>query len=119
MFSSIACLKCAKMNLACVLFMSIPEHSAAQEGPTEIPCAARAPVEYFVSPTGRPTNSGSEAMPWPSVAFAFNYIKGGDIITLLPGTYSEPLIVERSGTAENPTVIRSQRKWEAILKESR
>ncbi len=74
--------------------------------------------EYFVSPSGSPTNSGIETSPWPSVGFALSNAVGGDIITLLPGTYVEPVIVELSGTAEHPTVIRSQRKWEAIIQGS-
>ena len=57
-------------------------------------------------------------MPWPSVAFAFSNIAPGDVITLLPGSYSESVIIELSGTTQNPTVIRSQRKWEAVLKSS-
>lgn len=73
------------------------------------------PVEYFVSPSGNPTNSGSATSPWPSVGFALANATGGDLITLLPGTYAEPVVVELSGTAGQPTVIRSQRKWEAII----
>ena len=74
--------------------------------------------EFFVSPSGRETNAGTESSPWPSVAFALSNAVGGDIITLLPGTYSEPVVVELSGTVESPTVIRSRRKWDAILQGS-
>lgn len=76
------------------------------------------PSEYFVSPAGSPTNSGTETSPWPSVGFALANATGGDLLTLLPGTYPEPVVVELSGTAGQPTVIRSQRKWEAVIQGS-
>ncbi|HLP76332.1 MAG TPA: right-handed parallel beta-helix repeat-containing protein [Candidatus Paceibacterota bacterium] len=75
-------------------------------------------TEYFVSPSGSPSNSGTETSPWPSVGFAFSHATGGDVITLLPGTYGEEIIIELSGTAGNPTTIRSQRKWEAVIQGS-
>lgn len=76
------------------------------------------PSEYFVSPSGSQTNSGTETSPWRSVGFALANATGGDRITLLPGTYVESVVVELSGTAEQPTVIRSQRKWEAVIQNS-
>ena len=74
--------------------------------------------EYFVSPTGNLTNAGTELSPWPSIATALSRSSGGDTITLLPGTYVEAVVIEASGPAGAPTTIRSQRKWEAILKDS-
>jgi hypothetical protein len=79
---------------------------------------AAQPSEYFVSPAGSPTNSGTETSPWSSVGFALNKATGGDVITLLPGSYAEAVVVELSGTAEQPTIIRSQRKWEAVIQGS-
>lgn len=74
--------------------------------------------EYFVSPAGSPTNNGTELSPWPSVDFALSNALGGDVITLLPGIYTAPVVVERSGTIERPTTIRSQRKWAAVIQGS-
>ncbi|HLP78572.1 MAG TPA: right-handed parallel beta-helix repeat-containing protein [Candidatus Paceibacterota bacterium] len=106
------------MKLSLMLYVMVFGGSVARGDPAELPGTVHVRAEYFVSPAGSPTNCGSEAMPWPSVAFAFSNINAGDIVTLLPGTYSEPVVVELSGTAERPTVIRSQRKWEAVLKGS-
>jgi hypothetical protein len=78
--------------------------------------SARIPKEYFVSPGGCETNSGSESAPFSSVAGALSKAEGGDIITLMPGNYAEAIVVELSGTAEFPTTVRSQRKWEAVIK---
>lgn len=74
--------------------------------------------EYFVSPSGSPANTGTETSPWPSVGFALGNANGGDIITLLPGTYREAVVVGLSGTSQRPTVIRSKHKWEAVLQGS-
>ncbi len=106
------------MKLVLILFIATGEHLTAQNRTAELSYEQHAPAEHFVSSLGSPTNSGTEASPWPTVEFAFSHANGGDIITLLPGTYSEAVVVELSGTAEHPTVIRSQRKWEAILKGS-
>jgi len=74
------------------------------------------PTEYFVSPSGCETNRGTEAAPCPSIGAALSRASGGDIITLMPGTYAEAVVVEISGAVGFPTIIRSQRKWEAIIK---
>jgi hypothetical protein len=71
--------------------------------------------EYFVSPAGSEGNDGSESSPWPSVNIALEKVGGGNIITMLPGVYTEQITVERSGPAGFPTTIRSQRKWEALI----
>jgi hypothetical protein len=76
------------------------------------------PREYFVSPSGSETNTGTELSPWPCIGTALNRISAGDIITVMPGTYAEPVSIEISGTTELPIVLRSQRKWEAIIKGS-
>ena len=79
-----------------------------------LPAQSRA-AEYFVSPAGNEGNKGTQASPWPSVNFALSRATGGDTITLLPGSYNESVVVDLSGTAAFPTVIRSQNKWDAIL----
>jgi hypothetical protein len=81
-------------------------------------CPASGYGEYFVAPSGREDNAGSESSPWPSVEFALNRVGGGNTITLLPGDYTEPIIIERSGPNGHPTTIRSLRKWEAILQKT-
>jgi hypothetical protein len=74
--------------------------------------------EYFVSPAGKETNDGSADAPWPSVGFALEKVGGGNTITLLPGAYSDPVTIEYSGLPGRPTVVRSQIKWEAIIRGS-
>jgi len=74
--------------------------------------------EFFVAPSGNVTNPGTAALPWPSISVALSNALGGDIISVLPGTYSEAVVVELSGSPESPTVIRSPLKWDANLKGS-
>jgi len=74
------------------------------------------PREFFVSPAGCDTNSGSEGAPCSRIATVLSRASGGDVITLLPGTYNEAIEIEISGTLQQPTTIRSQGKWGAIIK---
>lgn len=63
-------------------------------------CAAATVVnaaEYFCSPSGNDAASGSRTAPWKTPAKAVNRVKKGDIITLLPGTYSGGIKMNVSG----------------------
>lgn len=79
---------------------------------------SRWPQEFFVSPDGHATNNGTECSPWPSIGFALSHASRGDILTLLPGTYTEAVVVELSGTSQHPTTLRARRKWDAIIRGS-
>lgn len=107
------------MKWLLLLFLAGWECLAAQDPLPSSVGNRKVPREFFVSPAGSTTNSGTESSPWPSVEVAFENASGGDIITLLPGIYSEAIVVELSGTAEFPTILRSRRKWDAIIKGSR
>ncbi len=104
------------MNLrptACQLLVACFAAGVAAASPAD---EAHTPKEYFVSPSGCATNAGTEFSPWPSIETALSRISGGDTVTLMPGTYAEAVVIEVSGTADFPTVLRSQHKWEAIIK---
>ena len=72
---------------------------------------------YYVSPDGTAENDGSSGRPWPSVEFALARVGGGQVIVLKPGFYRRPILIGRqcSGTKDAPTVIRSERKWKAVV----
>lgn len=76
---------------------------------------ARPVKEYFVSPSGSERNNGSQASPWPSVEYALSKISGGNIITLMPGVYRDPIVVDVQSATGYPTVIQSQNRWEAVI----
>ena len=73
-------------------------------------------TRYYVSPEGDNTNSGrTETAPFASLQFAADTLPPGDTLILLEGTYNERVIVQRSGTAENPLVIMTKPGDEAII----
>ena len=71
---------------------------------------------YYVATGGAVSNDGSAAQPWPSVDHALAQVGGGHTIIVKPGVYSGVLIQKQyRGTPEHPTVIKSEKKWGAVL----
>src|ERR1051325_4391214 len=72
---------------------------------------------YYVAVNGKATNNGTLAYPWPSVDVALAKVGGGNTIVLKPGYY-DPIYIGGmyAGTQLRPTIIRSQVKWQAIIK---
>ena len=66
---------------------------------------------YYVAPDGKDApGRGARGEPFASVAYGLARMRPGDLLVLRPGTYREPVVVNRSGTprdylhivAENP-----------------
>jgi len=57
---------------------------------------------YYVSTTGRDTNSGSMTAPFKTFAKAVSVLAPGDTLQVMPGTYYESLRLTASGTASAP-----------------
>jgi len=75
---------------------------------------------YYVSPTGRNINSGSESQPFLTPAFAASFAKPGDVIIFEDGVYpaSAGGIVaglSRSGTSSAYITFRARNKGGAVL----
>jgi len=72
---------------------------------------------YYVATEGSADNDGSYDKPWPSVAVALEKVGGGNTIVLKRGEYRGPIKVaaEAAGTEKNPTIIKSEKKWEAAI----
>src|SRR5712692_923639 len=81
---------------------------------------------YYVSPTGSDSNSGSQAQPWATINHAIdNFTLGasGTVINVAPGTYNTttgncstqtfPAIMSicRGGTATARLVIKCTSQW--------
>lgn len=59
---------------------------------------------------------GSPAAPWQSLATACAALQPGDVLTLLPGEYSQPeLTITAQGTAEQPIVIQGAHRDLSVL----
>ncbi len=72
---------------------------------------------YYVATDGGEDNDGSKEKPWPSVEYALSKVGGGHTIIVRPGIYRGPIQIGKqyAGTKENPTVIKSEEKWKAII----
>ena len=73
---------------------------------------------YWISPEGQATATGSQTNPFPSVEMALKNSSGGDTLIFEPGVYVGTQITltpKHAGRAQRPTVLRSQRKYEAVL----
>jgi len=78
--------------------------------------AARADT-YYAAGDGKPENDGSRTKPWPSVEYALSQAGGGHTIVVKPGLYRGPIHIAKqfAGSREQPTVIRSEVKWQAVI----
>ena len=60
---------------------------------------------YYVSTTGRDTDSGSSTAPFKTFAKANSVLKPGDTLQVMPGTYTESMRLTASGTASAPITV--------------
>jgi hypothetical protein len=72
---------------------------------------------YYVAPDGSENGDGSEQHPWPTPQYALSRVTGGNTIIVRPGTYrgGVQLRPEHTGTPEQPTVLKSEDKWKAVI----
>jgi pectate disaccharide-lyase len=70
---------------------------------------------YFVSPTGDDTNNGSQAYPFATIQQAEKVATPGTTVHVLPGTYTQPVTIRTSGTADAPITFISDTKWGAKI----
>jgi len=72
---------------------------------------------YYVATDGKTDGDGAEEKPWPSVEYALSKVGGGHAIIVRPGIYRGPIqiVKQYAGTEENPTVIKSEAKWKAVI----
>lgn len=72
---------------------------------------------YYVAIDGKPGNDGTKEMPWHSVEYALSQVGGGHTIIVRPGIYRGPINIPKqyAGTKEQPTVIKSEVKWQAVI----
>jgi hypothetical protein len=89
-----------------------------------IPIAARA-TDYYISPTGSDSNSGSQSAPWATINHADTVVSPGDTVHVEDGTYSVTcsttgyfsgaIHTQTSGTSSAHIRYISDDKWGAHL----
>lgn len=63
--------------------------------------AMAATQSFYVSPDGSDGGVGSRSSPWRTIARAMRAdLRGGDEVVVLPGTYTETVLIERGGDAD-------------------
>lgn len=70
---------------------------------------------YYVSTTGSDTNSGSESQPFKTFVRAEQSLSPGDTLVVLAGEYTEPLVINKSGTSTAPILVLGQGTFQTIL----
>lgn len=77
------------------------------------------PSVYYVSADGDNNHTKEEAQqiqtPWKSVQYAVDRLLPGDTLKILPGTYSEVVVVDVSGTRDDRIVICNYDDGEVII----
>jgi parallel beta-helix repeat protein len=78
--------------------------------------AARAET-YYIATNGRPDTEGSSERPFSSLAIALQKVGGGHTFLFKPGFYTGQIAIPKryEGTAERPTILKSEQKWQATL----
>ncbi len=56
-------------------------------------------TDYFVSTSGKDSNSGTLSSPWRSIQKAAQTVPAGSTVNILGGTYNERIVVQVSGSA--------------------
>ena len=86
-------LKCSKLALflSLWLFAGAVESSAAT---------------FYVSTAGNNSNAGSASQPWRTIGFADTRVSPGDTVIIRGGTYSEKVVLSKSGTATSRAACR-------------
>lgn len=65
------------------------------------------PIYYYVAPSGKDLNPGTEALPWKTLAKAVSMATANVTVFIKHGTYNERLVPVNSGTADGPVTFAS------------
>jgi hypothetical protein len=87
-----------------VLAVFAPTSLLAQSGAT-----------FYVSKTGKDTNSGSFTAPWLTIQHAANSVSAGATVYVEAGVYTESVTFPASGTASNPITFANYSGQTAVI----
>jgi len=72
-------------------------------------------VEYYVSPSGSDSASGSAVEPWKSIQHGVDQLNAGDTLLIRAGSYNEKIEIDVSGTGTDPIRIAVAPGEEAVI----
>ncbi len=73
-------------------------------------------ADYYVSPSGSDSQSGSSSSPWRTIQHAADSVSAGDMVTVLAGTYSESVVFHISGSSESPIQFAAAGGKEVVVR---
>ncbi|MBI2900732.1 MAG: right-handed parallel beta-helix repeat-containing protein [Planctomycetes bacterium] len=64
--------------------------------------------DYWVGPQGNDANPGTQAQPFRQISRAITVAGAGDTVHVLDGTYAGGLVIQKTGTAAAPFVVKAE-----------
>ena len=116
MLSNVGKLSCLVFVVACggtMLAQTVAQSS--ESAGANFPVMSNSVGQYYVSPTGRDSNSGSAASPWATIAHAATRIGPGATVHVAPGTYTGYITTKASGTSSARIKYISDVHWGAKI----
>ena len=82
---------------------------------TPLSVVAQTGATFYVSKSGKDTNSGSYTAPWLTIQHAANSVTAGATVYVEAGTYDESVTFSKSGTATNYITFESYPGQTAVI----
>ena len=82
---------------------------------TSIHCIAQAGSSFYVSTSGKDSNSGSFTAPWRTIQHAANTVTAGATVYVETGVYNESVNFPASGTASHPITFQNYPGQNAVI----
>ena len=75
--------------------------------------------EFFVAPSGNDKGRGTQNAPFQTIQRGVNALKGGDILTIMPGSYRESVKWHFDGDPSKQTLVRAHYPGTVLLRGDR
>src|SRR6266700_1631474 len=105
-----------------LIIIGVQQQGSGQPVPTAestAPASTITPVgggkAYYVSPSGNDQNDGSRDHPFATIQKAADVVTPGSVVHVLPGTYTDAVLVETDGTANARITFVSDTRWAAKI----
>lgn len=70
---------------------------------------------YYVATDGSDENPGNKVAPMRTIQKAANLARAGDTILVRKGVYREPVVLQFSGQADNPIILKNYPDEQPII----